>query len=106
MCGFPASGSRRRLPQSLQPLHVTPSASSENSLGVIRLIANLPFYRRFLRPPSRVALGAPHCVHAVANSPACRMELVGASLSTHVALPKDWALWAPAFAVAVRCEHL
>ena len=59
MCGFPASGSRRRLPQSLQPLHVTPSASSENSLGVIRLIANLPFYRRFLRPPSTEAPSLP-----------------------------------------------
>jgi hypothetical protein len=34
---------------------VTPSATSENSLGVIRLIANLPFYRRFLRPPSTEA---------------------------------------------------
>jgi len=34
---------------------VTPSATSENNLGVIRLIANLPFYRRFLRPPSTEA---------------------------------------------------
>jgi hypothetical protein len=34
---------------------VTLSATSENSLGVIRLIANLPFYRRFLRPPSTEA---------------------------------------------------
>jgi hypothetical protein len=34
---------------------VTPSATSENNLGVIRLIANLPFYRRFLRLPSTEA---------------------------------------------------
>jgi hypothetical protein len=34
---------------------VTPSATSENHLGVIRLIANLPFCRRFLRPPSTEA---------------------------------------------------
>jgi hypothetical protein len=34
---------------------VTPSATSENSLGVVRLIANLPFGRRFLRPPSTEA---------------------------------------------------
>src|SRR5271155_622074 len=54
-CGFAASGSRRRLTQSPRPLHVTPSATSENSLGVVRLIANLPFYRRFLRPPSTEA---------------------------------------------------
>jgi len=33
-------------------LHVTSSATSENTWGVLRLIANLPFYRRFLRPPS------------------------------------------------------
>jgi len=54
-CGFAASGSRRRLTQSPRPLHVTPPATSENSLGVIRLIANLPFCRRFLRPPSTEA---------------------------------------------------
>ena len=54
-CGFAASGSRRRLTQSPRPLHVTLSATSENSLGVIRLIANLPFCRRFLRPPSTEA---------------------------------------------------
>jgi len=34
---------------------VTPSATSENNSGVVRLIANLPFYRRFLRPPSTEA---------------------------------------------------
>ena len=34
---------------------MTPSATSENNLGVVRLIANLPFYRRFLRPPSTEA---------------------------------------------------
>ena len=34
---------------------MTPSATSENNLGVIRLIANLPFCRRFLRPPSTEA---------------------------------------------------
>jgi hypothetical protein len=34
---------------------VTPSATSENNLGVVRLIANLPFYRRFLHPPSTEA---------------------------------------------------
>jgi hypothetical protein len=43
-CGFAASGSRRRLTQSLTPLHVTPPATLENSLGVIRLIANLPSF--------------------------------------------------------------
>jgi hypothetical protein len=36
-------------------LHVTPSATSENNWGVVRLIANLPFCRRFLRPPSEAA---------------------------------------------------
>jgi len=51
-CRFTASGSRRRLTQSPKPLHVTLSATSENNVGVVRLIANLPFYRRFLRPPS------------------------------------------------------
>jgi hypothetical protein len=55
MCRFPASGSRRRLTQSPKPLHVTPSATSENNSGVVRLIANLPFDRRFLRPPSTEA---------------------------------------------------
>jgi hypothetical protein len=34
---------------------VTLSATSENNSGVIRLIANLAFYRRFLRPPSTEA---------------------------------------------------
>ncbi len=34
---------------------MTPSATSENNLGVVRLIANLPFCRRFLRPPSTEA---------------------------------------------------
>jgi hypothetical protein len=34
---------------------VTLSATSEYNLGVIRLIANLPFCRRFLRPPSTEA---------------------------------------------------
>ena len=38
---------------------MTPSATSENNLGVIRLIANLPFYRRFLRPPSTEAPSLP-----------------------------------------------
>ena len=105
MCGFPASGSRRRLPQSLQPLHVTPSASSENSLGVIRLIANLPFYRRFLRPPSRVAHGPPHCVHAVANTPAGRMELVRSSRSTNFGLPTNRGGSAPALSVSGPAQH-
>jgi hypothetical protein len=54
-CRFTASGSRRRLTQSPRPLHVTPSATSENNTGVVRLIANLPFCRRFLRPPSTKA---------------------------------------------------
>ena len=54
-CRFTASGSRRRLTQSPRPLHVTLSATSENNVGVVRLIANLPFYRRFLRPPSTEA---------------------------------------------------
>ena len=40
---------------AVRPLHVTLSATSENNWGVIRLIANLPFYRRFLRPPSTEA---------------------------------------------------
>ena len=34
---------------------MTPSATSENNWGVIRLIANLPFCRRFLHPPSTEA---------------------------------------------------
>ena len=34
---------------------MTPSATSENNLGVIRLIANRPSGRRFLRPPSTEA---------------------------------------------------
>ena len=34
---------------------MTPSATSENNWGVVRLIANLPFCRRFLRPPSTEA---------------------------------------------------
>jgi hypothetical protein len=38
---------------------VTPSATSENNRGVTRLIANLPFYRRFLRPPSTEAPSLP-----------------------------------------------
>jgi hypothetical protein len=42
-CGFAASGSRRRLTPSPGPLPVTPSATSENNAGVVRLIANLPF---------------------------------------------------------------
>src|SRR5213080_1198687 len=79
MCGFPASGSRRRLPQSLQPLHVTPSASSENSLGVIRLIANLPFYRRFLRPPSTEAPSLHRCYPA--------SSVLRASPPSHTAWP-------------------
>ena len=54
-CAFAASGSRRRPTQSPRLLHVTPSATSENNLGVVRLIANLPSYRRFLRPPSTEA---------------------------------------------------
>ncbi len=57
-CGFAASGSRRRLTQSPWPLHVTSSATSENSWGVIRLLAHLPFYRRFLPPPATEALAS------------------------------------------------
>ena len=38
-----------------KPLHVTLSATSENKSGVARLIAILPFRRRFLRPPSTEA---------------------------------------------------
>ena len=34
---------------------MTPSATSENNLGVFRLITNLPFCRRFLRLPSTEA---------------------------------------------------
>ena len=34
---------------------MTPSATSENNSGAARLIANLPFLRRFLRPPSTEA---------------------------------------------------
>jgi hypothetical protein len=34
---------------------VTPSATSGNNLGVVRLIANLPFRRRFVCPPSTEA---------------------------------------------------
>ena len=36
---------------------MTPSATSENNLGVTRLIANLPSGRRFLRPPSTGRVG-------------------------------------------------
>src|SRR6202035_1395786 len=101
-----------------------------NNAGVVRLIANLPFYRRFLRPPSteapsltgitrlrryyeplrhpkrpgrslascqlihtaitagtsRVAYG-PLCLHAVANTPAGRMELVRSYDSILFGLP-------------------
>jgi len=32
-----------------------PHSTSENNSGVVRLIANLPFCRRFLRPPSTEA---------------------------------------------------
>jgi hypothetical protein len=45
----------RRLTQSPRPLRVTLLATSENNWGVVRLIANLPFCRRFLRPPSTEA---------------------------------------------------
>jgi len=124
---------------------VTPSATSENNSGVIRLIANLPFYRRFLRPPSteapslprlrqyyeplrdpsqpgpsltscqlihtaitagtsRVAHG-PHCVHAVANTPAGRMELVRSSRSTNFGLPTNRGGSAPALSVSGPAQH-
>jgi hypothetical protein len=53
----PALGEDSRNRQG--PLPVTPSATSENNRGVIRLIANLPFYRRFLRPPSTEAPSLP-----------------------------------------------
>ena len=92
MCGFPASGSRRRLPQSLQPLHVTPSASSENSLGVIRLIANLPFYRRFLRPPSTEAPSLHRCYPA--------SSVLRASPPSHTAWPVSREL-----PVDPYCDH-
>ena len=36
-------------------MRVTPSATSGNNSGVVRLITNLPFRRRFLRPPSTEA---------------------------------------------------
>jgi len=49
---------------------VTPSATSENNLGVIRLIANLPFYRRFLRPPSTEAPSLPRNYPASSVLPA------------------------------------
>ena len=104
-CLFQASVSRRRLTQSPRPLHVTPPATSENSLRVIRLIANLPFYRRFLRPPSRVAHGPPHCVHAVANTPAGRMELVRSSRSTNFGLPTNRGGSAPALSVSGPAQH-
>jgi hypothetical protein len=52
---FQASGSRRRLTQQPEPLHVTLSATSENKSGVARLIAILPFRRRFMRLPSTEA---------------------------------------------------
>ena len=110
---------------------MTPSATSENNWGVVRLIANLPFCRRFLRPPStkapslhrsypassvlrafpaipkrpglsltscqliptsitagtsRVAYG-PLCLHAVANTPAGRMELFCSLVPFHSLRP-------------------
>ena len=40
-------------------LHVTLSATSENKSGVARLVAILPFPRRFLRPPSTEAPSLP-----------------------------------------------
>ena len=45
---------------------MTPPATSENSMGVIRLIANLPFCRRFLRPPSTEAPSLPRSYPASA----------------------------------------
>src|SRR5437899_8500429 len=115
-----------------RPLHVTPSATSENNSGVVRLIANLPFvvascvrlqlrplpstgvtrlrqYYEPLRHPkrpglsltscqlihtaitagtSRVAYG-PLCLHAVANTPAGRMELVRSYDSIRFGLPPN-----------------
>ena len=49
---------------------MTPSATSENNRGVTRLIANLPFYRRFLRPPSTEAPSLPRIYPASSVLPA------------------------------------
>src|SRR5439155_24083063 len=51
----------------------------ENSLGVIRLIANLPFYRRFLRPPSTEAPSLHRCYPA--------SSVLRASPPSHTAWP-------------------
>jgi len=126
-----------------RPLHVTPSATSENNSGVVRLIANLPFvvascvrlqlrplpstgvtrlrqYYEPLRHPkrpglsltscqlihtaitagtSRVAHG-PLCLHAVANTPAGRMELVRSYDSIRFGLPTNRGGSAPALSVS------
>jgi len=122
---------------------VTPSATPENNLGVIRLIANLPFvvascvrlqlrllpsagvtrFQRYYEPlrhpsqpglslascqlirpaitagTSRVASG-PHCLHAVANTPAGLLELVRSYCSTNFGLPRYRGGSAPALTVS------
>ena len=54
---------------------------------------------------SRVAHGPPHCVHAVANTPAGRMELVRSSRSTNFGLPTNRGGSAPALSVSGPAQH-
>ena len=128
---------------------MTPSATSENSLGVIRLIANLPFVvascvrlqlrllpstgitrlRRYYEPlrhpsqpglsltscqlihtaitagTSRVAPG-PLCLHAVANTPAGRMEFVRSYDSIRFGLPQNQGGSAPALVFSKPAQRL
>ena len=128
---------------------MTPSATSENNLGVVRLIANLPFCRRFLRPPSteapslpgvtrlhryyeplrhpsqpslsltscqliptaitagtsRVSYG-PLRLHAVANTPAGRMEFVRSYDSIRFGLPRNRGGSAPALVFSRPAQRL
>src|SRR5215472_9016280 len=50
--------------QSLTPFHVTPPATSEKNQGVFRIIVNLPFLRRFWRPPSTEAVPTRNSIRA------------------------------------------
>jgi hypothetical protein len=128
---------------------VTPSATSENNLGVVRLIANLPSIvascvrlqlrplsstgvtrlRRYYEPlrhpsqpslsltscqlihtaitagTSRVAYG-PLCLHAVANTPAGRLEFVRSYDSIRFGLPRNRGGSAPALVFSRPAQRL
>ena len=122
---------------------MTLAATSENSLGVVRLFANLPFvvascvrlqlrllpsagvtrlrwYYEPLRHPSRPGLSltscplidtaitagtsrvahGPLCLHAVANTPAGRMEFIRSYDSIRFGLPTNRGGSAPALSVS------